>query len=94
MFVLDMKVVPSSGKQQCCLDRSGNLKCFLKNPAEKGKANKELIKFLSKKLKLEQCAINIIVGETSRKKRLKIDADVSFESICLKLGIELQTSIL
>ena len=51
-IVLDIKVVPSSGKQRIEVDKTGKLKCHLKSPPEKGKANHELIKFLSQKLSL------------------------------------------
>ncbi|MBU6140821.1 MAG: DUF167 domain-containing protein [Proteobacteria bacterium] len=39
---------------------------------EKGMANEELIKFLAKKLKIPQSKIEIIRGETSRLKVLKL----------------------
>ena len=93
MLVLEIKVTPSSGKQICVLDKTKNLKCFLKSAPERGKANAELVKLLSKKLRVEQDAISIISGEASRKKLIKIDVDVSFEYLCEQLGIELQTTL-
>lgn len=42
---------------------------------EEGKANKALIAFLAKSLKLPKSAIHLISGGTSRKKRLRIDGD-------------------
>ncbi len=72
------------------MDKSGNLKCYLKNPAENGKANAELIKNLSKTLNITQDRIAIISGETSRSKRIKIDADMTLQKFLELLGIEWQ----
>ena len=41
---------------------------------EKGKANKELIAFLAKKLKIAKSSIQIISGELDRWKKLAITA--------------------
>ena len=91
-LILDLKVVPSSGKSLCVLDKAGALKCYLKNPPEKGKANKELIKMLAKSLGVTHNEVEIIAGATSRKKRVKIDADLSLDTALAKLGIERQMS--
>lgn len=48
------------------------LKIKIKAPPEKGKANAELIKFLSLKLNLPQENFSIVSGQTSRIKLLKI----------------------
>ena len=37
-LVIEIKVFPSSGRQKFVIDKSGKLKCYLKNPPEKGKA--------------------------------------------------------
>ena len=92
-LVIDLKVVPNSGKQKFMLDKSDQLKCYLKSVPEKGKANNELIKLLAKKLGISNKDIQIIFGETSRKKRLKIDLDISYEQLLAKLGIENQLRI-
>jgi uncharacterized protein len=88
---LDVKVVPSSGRQQCCLGTSG-LKCYLKSPPEKGKANKELISLFAKKLKAPKESIVIVKGETSRNKRIRIEEEKSKSEVYIKLGIEVQTN--
>lgn len=48
------------------------LKLSVKSVPEDGKANKELIDFLSKKWKIPKTNIEIISGHTSRLKTLKI----------------------
>ena len=90
-LIIDIKVVPSSGKFKCILDKTGNIKCYLKNPPEKDKANQELLTKLSKYLNTKK--IQILLGRTSRKKKIKIDLDISFEELLKILGIERQLSI-
>jgi uncharacterized protein len=91
--VFDIKVTPSSGRQQWSLDKNGTLKCFLKSPPEKGKANKELIELLSKALSIPKKEIEIIGGLTSRQKRVTIPVTISFEELLKKLGIERQQTL-
>ncbi len=92
VLIIDIKVVPSSGRSVCKLENS-SLKCYLKSAPEKGKANKELVKMLAKKVGVSSSKISIVSGETSRKKRIKIDADISFDHVLEKLGIEKQLEI-
>ncbi len=49
------------------------LKIRLTAPPTDGKANKHLIKYLSKQFKVKQSAITIVSGHTSRQKRLCIE---------------------
>ncbi len=91
-LIVDIKVVPVSGRIGCKLEGAG-LKCFLKSSAEKGKANKELVAYFAKKLRLAGNKVHLISGATSRRKRIKIDAELSFEQLCDGLGIERQITI-
>jgi uncharacterized protein (TIGR00251 family) len=92
-FIVDIKVVPNSGKQKFVLDKSGILKCFIKSAPEKGLANNEFIKFLSKSLGLTQNDVEIVSGLTERKKRVRINKDLSFEQLLNLLAIDKQESI-
>lgn len=92
-LIFEVKVVPSSGRNKWVLDKSDMLKCFLKNPPEKGLANKELIKLLAKTLSIPQDEVTIIFGETSRTKRLRIARDMTFDQLLKKLGIEWQQKL-
>ncbi|MBD3273041.1 hypothetical protein GF385_01680 [Candidatus Dependentiae bacterium] len=87
LFV-DIKIIPSSGRQKIVLDKSGILKCYLKSAPEKGKANDEFIKFLSEQLALPKNLISLVSGRTSRKKRVKIDQDIEYLDLIKKLGLE------
>jgi len=89
-FIIDVKVVPNSGKKGWSIDKSGNLKCYLKSPAEQGKANEELIKSLSKTLGITQNLISIISGAQSRKKRIRVEMDMTFNKFLELVGIDWQ----
>ena len=90
--LLELKVVPQSGKQGFARDKSGVIKCFLKSPPEDGKANLELVKLLSKTLKIPQADIQLILGATSRKKTIKIN-QLDIPIILARLGLETQTTL-
>ena len=55
--------------------------------------NAELIKFFAKKLGVRQNQVTIITGATNRKKRIKIDAEISLETFGNALGLEFQKTI-
>jgi uncharacterized protein (TIGR00251 family) len=92
-LLIEIKVSPSSGRLECKLDKNGNLKCWLKSPAEQGKANAELIKFFAKTLGVSQDKVVLVSGQTSRSKRLKIDTPMTFEQLLEIFGIHRQTTM-
>ena len=92
-MIFEIKVVPSSGKQKCIIDKSGLLKCYLKNPAKNGLANNELIKFFAKLLKVTQHDVEIISGITSKKKRIRLHKEITYEQLLKLLNIEIQGNI-
>ncbi len=87
-LIFDIKAVPSAGRKGWVMDKGGQLKCYLKSPAEKNKANKELIKNLADVLGIAQDMITIIHGAKTRKKRIKIDVEMTFNMLLTALGIE------
>lgn len=70
---LQIKVLPRSIKTEF-VERMEDetLKIRLKAVPEKGKANAELIQFLSKELKISKEEIKIISGVTDQRKLVKI----------------------
>lgn len=70
---LKVKTFPAAGRN-CFLGllEDGTLKLAIKAPAEKGKANFELVKYLAKELGLEKDLVEIISGKTARIKLIKI----------------------
>jgi hypothetical protein len=74
---LRIKVIPKSPKNEITeimRDHEGEetIKIRLKAVPEKGKANAELIKFLSKELGIAKDKISIISGKTEQLKLIKI----------------------
>ena len=88
-LIIYIKVIPGSGKQRWALDKSGQMKCYLKSQPEKGLANKELLSFLSKTLRIPQSDIMIVAGDTARKKKIKIETELSQEKIFSLLGLDM-----
>jgi uncharacterized protein (TIGR00251 family) len=73
-LVLNILVQPKAGKDQIVGLQGDELKVRIKAPPVDGEANQALVKFLSKTFKVPKSNIEIINGETSRHKRLRIHA--------------------
>ncbi len=92
-LIIECKVVPKSGRNAWKLEENSRLKCYLKNPAEQGKANQELIGLFSKQLGVPRATISILTGLTSKIKRIKIDTDITFDYVLKTLGLDKQLSL-
>lgn len=92
-MIIEIKVVPSSGKNGWVIDKGGQLKCYLKSPAERGLANHELIKIIAQAVKVPQASVRLVLGESSRKKRIEIDKDITQAEFLKAVGIEPQMSL-
>jgi uncharacterized protein (TIGR00251 family) len=86
MFTIEVKVFPSAGRVKWLFEND-RLKCYLLSPAEKNKANNELIKLLAQALKISQDKITIVLGATNRIKRIKIDKDLTLQDVLEALGL-------
>lgn len=64
------------------------LKISVNSVPEKGKANKELIAFIAKKLKIAKSEIEIISGELDKWKKIKINSDKISEPDLINLAEE------
>ena len=69
---LHIKVIPSSSKDCIAGWLEDTLKVKVKAPAEKGKANKAVIKVLEKNIELAKGSIHITSGTTSSRKVIDI----------------------
>jgi uncharacterized protein (TIGR00251 family) len=67
--LLKIKVIPHSSRNELVKVDESELKLYLKAAPEKGKANKEVIRFFKKKLGLR---VEIRSGEKSREKLLRV----------------------
>jgi len=73
---LRIKVLPKSPKNEIIETLAdGTLKIRVAAPPEKGKANKELIRFLSKQHNVPKDAISILSGKSDALKLIKIDKE-------------------
>lgn len=93
-LIIDVKVVPSSGRLGASLDASNKLKIYLKSPAEQNKANGELVKYFAKALGTTQSAITIVSGAISRKKKIKIDLPLTYDEVISRLGLAVQKTFI
>ena len=74
--VLHLQVKPNSKKQEIVVDSfDKKITIFVKAQPDKGKANKELLKFLAKILEKTTSDISIVAGQTSRDKTLIVKND-------------------
>ncbi|NGX43974.1 MAG: hypothetical protein K1060chlam3_00132 [Candidatus Anoxychlamydiales bacterium] len=72
-MILKVKIIPKSKVNQIVGFAEDTLKIRIKASPEKGKANKELIRFIAKSLSIAQSRVSIISGNTSRLKKLQIE---------------------
>lgn len=70
-LIINLKISPNAAKNDIVKDETGVKIKLTAQPIE-GKANKALLEFLSKKLKIPKTSIEIIKGETSKDKTLLI----------------------
>jgi uncharacterized protein (TIGR00251 family) len=83
--ILKLHVKPNSKQQKFSYDPiEEKLTIFVKSPPDKGKANKELIKYIANILDLSSSKITLISGQTSRDKILAIE-ESTIDSIMLKI---------
>lgn len=72
-LTLDVKVIPRSSKSEIVgFTDDGSLKVKLAAVPEKGKANEELIALLAAYFGVRKDAVELLIGETSQRKRLRI----------------------
>jgi len=74
MTTFKLKITPRASKNEIVGELSdGTIKIKLKAPPIDGKANEELIKFLSSEWKIPKTKIKIIRGLTSKNKIIKVE---------------------
>jgi uncharacterized protein (TIGR00251 family) len=73
-MLLRVKVTPNAKKNQIVGWLEDTLKVKIAAPAQKGKANKELIKFLAKELNVSRGEIEITKGYRERNKVIEISS--------------------
>lgn len=69
---LHVRVVPGARVEKASIE-NGALKLWLRTPPENGKANAAVLKMLAVMLGVSQSSLEIVHGQTSRDKRVRID---------------------
>ena len=82
---IDLHVIPNARKSEIVGIHNDKLKIKISSPPVDGSANKEIVKFFSKKLKISKSNIYIISGEKSRDKRLLIN-DITMDKVRNSIG--------
>ena len=72
-LIFDVRVVPRASKSGIVGEYDGALKIRIAAPPVDGAANAELIKILSKKLNVPKSAVEIIAGQTSKQKQVRVN---------------------
>jgi uncharacterized protein len=72
--ILTLHIQPGAKKTDIAGEHGDALKIRLSAPPVEGKANAALISFLAKVLRLPKVAVRLKSGDTSRHKRIEIDA--------------------
>ncbi len=78
--LLPIHAQPGSRRNEIVGEHDGRLKIAVTQVAEKGKANKAIIKLLAKELGVSKSQLEITAGETASKKTVQI-SDVNFENM-------------
>ncbi|MDQ3178991.1 MAG: DUF167 domain-containing protein [Acidobacteriota bacterium] len=72
-LTFNVRVVPRASKSEIVGEHDGALKVRIASPPVDGAANAELIKILSKKLDVPKSQVEIIGGQTSKQKQVRIN---------------------
>lgn len=70
--IIDVRVIPRASRSEVVGLHDGALKVRIASPPVDGAANAELIKVLAKHFGVSKSEIDIIGGQTSKNKRIKI----------------------
>jgi len=81
---ISVRVYPNAGKNEVGNFVDGVLRVKISAPPIRGKANKELITFLSQFLQISKGSVSIIKGHTTRNKLVAIDG-LSREEVLKRL---------
>ena len=71
--VLEFKVVPRASNTGIANAVGDIIRIRIAAPPEQGKANKELLRFLAKRLGVPKANVEILTGKTSRRKRVTVE---------------------
>jgi uncharacterized protein (TIGR00251 family) len=81
-LLIDLRIQPKSAQNAVVGVHHGALKIKLTAPPVEGEANKALVQYMAKWLGCPKSSLEIVSGQTSRKKRLlvRIEAGIDFNT--------------
>ena len=82
---IDLRVIPGAAKDAIAGVYDGALKVRVSAPPERGKANKAVIRLLSRALGLPERDVSITSGETSQNKTVEI-AGLSMDEVADRIA--------
>ncbi|MFQ5470585.1 MAG: DUF167 family protein [Gammaproteobacteria bacterium] len=71
-ILLNLVITPRASKDEIVGIQNGRLKIRITSPPTDGKANAHLVKFLAREFHVPKSSIDVISGQTNRKKRILI----------------------
>ena len=71
-LIFNARVVPRAWKSEIVGEHNGALKIRIASPPVDGAANAELVKVLAKTFNVSKSAVEIVSGQTSQTKQIKI----------------------
>ena len=83
--ILRLHIQPGAKKTEVAGEHGEALKIRLSAPPIDGKANACLIEFLAKQLGVAKSAVELLSGDTSRAKRVRVDG-VTIDAVTAKLS--------
>ena len=83
--ILRLHIQPGAKKTEVACEHGEALKIRLSAPPVDGKANACLIEFLAKQLGVAKSAVELLSGDTSRAKRVRVDG-VTANAVTAKLS--------
>jgi uncharacterized protein len=85
-IVFNVRVVPRASKSEIVGELDGALKVRIASPPVDGAANAELIKILTKTFDVSKAQVEIIGGQTSKSKQIKLNG-VTAEKFQIAVGV-------
>lgn len=83
-LLLHLKIQPNASRSGIAGQHGQRLKIRLQSPPQDGKANQELISFLSKTLGISKSSLDLIRGQTSRDKTIRLQ-DITIDQLLASL---------
>jgi uncharacterized protein (TIGR00251 family) len=75
-WLLDVRVQPNARRSEVIGPFGDQLKVRVAAPADAGKANRELVRFVAQELKVSRASVRIVRGHHDRNKTVEVTGDI------------------